>query len=199
MRALAGLGNPGDKYGEHRHNAGWMLLDALLRRSRVLEKRNLEWVELRRIELRERGRKRTSRGGDELWLMRPMTYMNRSGLGVSEGCAALGINPDEMVIAYDDIDLPLGALRIRPAGGDGGHRGLRSIIRALGTQQLPRLRMGICGIDAPPDTADYVLSRFKKNELETIAEVIEVAADAVQEIQRSGLTAAMNAYNNPGA
>ena len=199
MRALAGLGNPDDKYSEHRHNAGWMLLDTLLRRSRVLEKRNLEWVELRRIELRERGRKKTSREGDELWLMRPMTYMNRSGLGVSEGCVALGISPDELVVAYDDIDLPLGALRIRPAGGDGGHRGLRSVIRALGTQQIPRLRMGICGIDAPPDTADYVLSRFKKDELETIAEVIEVAADAVQAIQRSDLTAAMNAYNKPGA
>ncbi len=176
-----------------------MLLDTLLRRSRVLEKRNLEFVELRRIELRERGRKKTSRGGDELWLMRPTTYMNRSGLGVSEGCAALGMSPDELVVAYDDIDLPLGALRIRPAGGDGGHRGLRSVIRALGTQQIPRLRMGICGIDAPPDTADYVLSRFKKDELETIAEVIEVAADAVQAIQRSDLTAAMNAYNKPGA
>jgi len=199
VRALAGLGNPGDKYSEHRHNTGWMLLDTLLRRSRVLEKRNLEWVELRRIELRERGRKKTSREGGELWLMRPMIYMNRSGLGVSEGCAALGMSPDELVVAYDDVDLPLGALRLRPAGGDGGHRGLRSVIRALGTQQIPRLRMGICGIDAPPDTADYVLSRFKKDELETIAEVIEVAADAVQAIQRSDLTAAMNAYNKPGA
>ena len=199
MRALVGLGNPGSKYSEHRHNAGWMLLDALLQRSRVLEKRNLEWVELRRIELRERGRKKASRGGEELWLMRPMTYMNRSGLGVSEGCSALGVPPEELVVAYDDIDLPLGALRIRPAGGDGGHRGLRSIIRSLGTQQIPRMRMGIRGIDAPPDTADYVLSRFKKDELDTIAEVIEVAADAVQAIQRSDLTAAMNAYNNPGA
>jgi len=199
VRALVGLGNPGDKYSRHRHNAGWMLLDALLQTSRVLEKRNLEWVELRRIELRERGRKKASRGGEELWLMRPMTYMNRSGLGVSEGCSALGVPPEELVVAYDDIDLPLGALRIRPAGGDGGHRGLRSIIRALGTQQIPRLRMGIRGIDAPPDTADYVLSRFKKDELDTIAEVIEVAADAVQAIQRSDLTAAMNAYNNPGA
>jgi len=198
VRALVGLGNPGDKYSEHRHNAGWMLLDVLLRRSRVLEKRNLDWVELRRIELRERGGKRG--GGDEkLWLMRPTTYMNRSGIGVSEGCSALGISPDELVVAYDDIDLPLGALRIRPAGGDGGHRGLRSIIRSLGTQQIPRMRMGIRGIDAPPDTADYVLSRFKKDELDTIAEVIEVAADAVQAIQRSDLTAAMNAYNNPGA
>jgi PTH1 family peptidyl-tRNA hydrolase len=196
---LAGLGNPGDKYSEHRHNAGWMLLDVLLKRSRVVEKRNLDWVELRRIELHERGRKRKGEGGDELWLMRPTTYMNRSGVGVSDGCSALNIEPDELIIAYDDIDLPLGALRIRPSGGDGGHRGMRSIIRALGTQKIPRLRMGIRGIDAPPDTADYVLSRFKKDELETIAEVIEVAADAVEMIQRSDLTAAMNAYNNPGA
>jgi PTH1 family peptidyl-tRNA hydrolase len=176
-----------------------MLLDALLRRSRVVERRDLEWVELRRIELHVRSGKRKGKGGEELWLMRPTTYMNRSGIGVSQGCSALTIGPDELVVAYDDIDLPLGALRIRPAGGDGGHKGLRSVIRALGTQQIPRLRMGIRGIDAPLDTADYVLSRFKKDELETIAEVIEVAADAVQTIQRSGLTAAMNAYNKPGA
>jgi PTH1 family peptidyl-tRNA hydrolase len=199
VRALAGLGNPGDNYSEDRHNAGWMLLDALLRRSRVVERRDLQSVELRRVELHDRGSKRKGKGGEELWLMRPTTYMNRSGVGVSAGCSALGIGPDELVVAYDDIDLPLATLRIRPAGGDGGHRGMRSIIRALGTQQIPRLRIGIRGIDAPLDTADYVLSRFKKDELETIAEVIEVAADAVQTIQRSGLTAAMNAYNKPGA
>lgn len=198
MRALAGLGNPGESYREHRHNAGWMLLDVLLGRSRVLEERHLEWVGLTRIELRGRNKKRRGGSGDELWLMRPMTFMNRSGLGVSEGCDALGITCNELVVVYDDIDLPLGALRIRPSGGDGGHRGLRSIIAALGTQQIPRIRIGIRGEGAPADTADYVLSPFEKSEVDPIAEVVESAADAVEMIARSGLTAAMNAYNSLG-
>jgi len=148
LRALAGLGNPGDRYREHRHNAGWMLQDVLGRRGRTVERRELEWVELARIELGGRG------GRQRLWLLRPLTYMNRSGTGVSQGCDALGLGPGEILVAYDDVDLPLGKVRLRPAGGDGGHRGLRSVVRSLGTQKIPRLRMGVRGEPAPGDTAD---------------------------------------------
>lgn len=205
MRALAGLGNPGEGYRRHRHNAGWMLLDAVSARSRVLERRRLDWVELLRVGVGQRqpGRGRGGPdGGDDagaLWLLRPLTYMNRSGLGVTEGCDALGLEPGELVVAYDDIDLPLGRLRLRPAGGAGGHRGMESVLEALDTQEVPRLRMGIRGQGVGRDTAEYVLSPFTAEELPAAERMIARAADAVETILMQGFTAAMDAYNpQPG-
>lgn len=189
MRALAGLGNPGDRYLEHRHNAGWMLLDVLFRRGRTVERRQLDRVELARLVLR------LPAGEHELWLMRSRTYMNQSGMGVSEGCRALGLGPAEILVAYDDVDLPLGRIRLRQAGGDGGHRGLRSVIEALGTQRIPRLRMGVRGDEVRGDTADYVLARFDTDERDAAAEMLETAADAVETVLRDGLIAAMNEFN----
>lgn len=189
MRALAGLGNPGDRYREHRHNAGWMLLEVLVRRGRVVERRELDRVDLARLELSGRGGRR------QLWLMRPQTYMNHSGPGVSQGCETLGLGPGEILVAYDDIDLPLGKLRLRPGGGDGGHRGLRSVIRSLGTRRIPRLRLGVRGEEVRGDTADYVLSPFDRDERDPAAEMMETAADAVETVLRDGLAAAMNEFN----
>lgn len=187
IRAVAGLGNPGESYRRNRHNAGWMLLDQLLGRWRVGERRRLDWVEATRVETRGRGA--------GLWLLRPTTYMNRSGLGVSEGCDALDVGPGELLIAYDDIDLPLGRVRLRQGGGDGGHRGMRSVLESLGTPEVPRLRLGIRGQEAPADTADYVLEDFAEDELEVVREMVDRAADAVELALRSGLVAAMNAFN----
>lgn len=166
-----------------------MLLDVLIRRGRVVQRRELDWVDLARLELRDRGATR------ELWLMRPRTWMNRSGAGVSEGCDALGLGAEEILVAYDDIDLPLGKIRLRPAGGDGGHRGLRSVIQSLGTQGIPRLRLGVRGQGGREDTADYVLAPFEKDERDPAAEMIETAADAVETVLRDGLARAMNEFN----
>lgn len=192
MRALAGLGNPGDKYAEHRHNAGWMLLDVLERRYPVVETRELSKARLSRIRMKGR---REDGGPAELWLIRSQTYMNESGRGVSQARDELGLQPGAILVAFDDVDLPLGKIRLRESGGSGGQNGMKSVIESLGTQKIPRLRLGICGERATPDTADYVLNRFDKDERDTAAEMIEDAADAVEMTLRSGLITAMNRYN----
>ena len=192
MRALAGLGNQGDEYAEHRHNAGWMLLDALERRHPVIDTKDLDRVKLARIRMKGR---REDGGPAELWLMRSMMYMNESGVGVARGCRELGVSRDQVLVAFDDIDLPLGKVRLRESGGSSGQNGMKSVIDTLGTQKIPRLRLGICGDNASARTADYVLSRFDKNERDTAAEMIEEAADAVEMVLRVGLIAAMNRFN----
>lgn len=192
MRALAGLGNQGDEYAEQRHNAGWMLLDALERRHPVIDTKDLDRVKLARIRMKGR---REDGGPAELWLMRSMMYMNESGVGVARGCRELGVSRDQVLVAFDDIDLPLGKVRLRESGGSSGQNGMKSVIDTLGTQKIPRLRLGICGDNASARTADYVLSRFDKNERDTAAEMIEEAADAVEMVLRFGLIATMNHFN----
>lgn len=188
MEAIAGLGNPGGEYARTRHNAGWMLLDELIRRGQALETRTREHAEMTRLKL----------GPDTVWLVRSTTYMNRSGLGLEQACRSLQVGPREVLVAYDDIDLPLGRLRLRRSGGSGGHRGLESVIGALGTSRIPRLRLGIRGeegFDEGADTADYVLDEFTAEERVVAEEMIDRAADAVRMILRRGLGAAMNTYN----
>ena len=192
MRALAGLGNPGEEYAAHRHNAGWMLLDVLQSRYRTVETKQLDRVDLARIRLKGRN---ADGGPAEIWLMRSRTYMNESGLGVARGCKELELEPADLLVAFDDVDLPLGKTRLRAAGGSSGQNGMQSIIEALGTQQIPRLRLGIRGESVPADTADYVLRRFDKDEKDSAAEMIEEGADTVEMVLRSGLIAAMNRYN----
>jgi len=185
MRAVAGLGNPGNEYADTRHNAGWMLLDLLRERGKVLERREKEWVELEKLKL----------GPDTVWLMRSKTYMNGSGEGLEQGCRSLQIEPRDVLVAYDDVDLPLGQLRIRRGGGAGGHRGLESVIAELATKQIPRLRIGVRGETPWRDTAGYVLAPFEADEQATIREVVERSADAVRMILRRGIGVAMNNYN----
>jgi PTH1 family peptidyl-tRNA hydrolase len=169
-----------------------MLLAALERRHRVVESRELSKARLSRIRMKGR---REDGGPAELWLIRSRTYMNDSGQGVAAARRELGISPEAILVAFDDIDLPLGKIRLRESGGSGGQNGMKSVIEALGTQMIPRLRLGICGERATVDTAGYVLSRFDKDEKDASAEMIEEAADAVEMVLRSGLIAAMNRYN----
>ena len=192
MRVLAGLGNPGDEYAQHRHNAGWMLLRVLERRHRVVDSKELSQARLSRIRMKGR---REDGGPAELWLVRSRTYMNDSGRGVSQAVKELRVDPYEVLVAFDDIDLPLGKIRLRESGGSGGQNGMKSVIEALGTEKIPRLRLGIRGERAAGDTADYVLSRFDKDERDTAAEMLEDAADAVEMVLRAGLITAMNRYN----
>jgi PTH1 family peptidyl-tRNA hydrolase len=185
MHAVAGLGNPGNEYAETRHNAGWMLLDLLRERGKVLEQREKEFVELEKLKL----------GPDTVWLMRSKTYMNGSGEGLEQACRSLQIEPRDMLVAYDDIDLPLGQLRIRRGGGAGGHRGLESVIAELATQQIPRLRIGVRGETPWHDTAGYVLASFEADEQGLIRESVARSADAVRMMLRRGIGTAMNTYN----
>jgi len=185
MRAVAGLGNPGNEYAGTRHNAGWMLLDLLRERGQVLERREKEWIELEKLKL----------GPDTVWLMRSKTYMNGSGEGLEQGCRSLQIEPRDVLVAYDDIDLPLGQLRIRRGGGAGGHRGLESVIAELATKQVPRLRIGVRGETPWRDTAGYVLAPFEADEQATVEAVVKRSADAVRMMLRRGIGVAMNTYN----
>ncbi len=185
MHALAGLGNPGSEYLYSRHNAGWMLLDRLRDVGKVVEARSRESVQLERLKL----------GSTALWLMRPLLFMNNSGVGVSDACRSLQIEPRDVVVAYDEIDLPLGSLRLRPSGGDAGHRGVQSVLDELGTQQVPRLRLGIQGVGRGRDTAGYVLECFDETELAAVDEMLDRAVGAVRTILRRGLSVAMNTYN----
>ena len=185
MRVLVGLGNPGAEYAETRHNAGWLLLDNLVAKGKVVERRTREWVELEKLRL----------GADNLWLVRSRTYMNSSGLGVAQACSSLQIEPRDVVVTYDDIDLPLGALRLRRSGGTGGHRGLESLIAELGTQKIARLRLGVRGTHDLGNAADYVLAKFNDDEMELRDRMIDRATAAVRMILRRGFGTAMNSFN----
>lgn len=132
--------------------------------------------------------------GREAILAKPMTFMNNSGQAAAGLCRAFGVLPANMLVAYDDMDLPAGTLRLRPQGGSGGHNGIRSIIDHLQTEAFPRMRIGI-GRAAERDAADYVLERFTAPEEEILAEVLEQAVKATFLFAREGITAAMNRFN----
>ncbi len=176
-----GLGNPTERYARTRHNVGFMVVDELARRHHV---------RLRHVPGRHVGRGEFR--GRPLVLVKPLLYMNESGVPVKEHLASA---PDDFLVVCDDLALPFGRLRLRPGGSDGGHNGLGSVIYHLETERFARLRIGI---DAPPpgtDGADYVLAPFPPDEEERLPEVVGRAADACQRVAADGLEAAMNDYN----
>jgi len=178
---LFGLGNPGDRYAETRHNAGFMVLDTLAGK----------W----RARFRSRPGRRVARAefaGHAVTLVEPLLYMNESGVPVREHLAE---EPDDFIVVCDDLALPFGRLRIRPKGSDGGHNGLASIIYHLETDRFPRLRVGIGEPPADVEGAEYVLDRFLPEEAERWPEVLKRAADACACFVADGLEAAMNRYN----
>jgi len=183
-RLIVGLGNPGRQYARNRHNAGFKCLDALAR--------------AHGISLRSReGRAQTGRGeigGQELILAKPLTYMNRSGGAVAALLRRHQIAPDQILVIYDDLALPLGRIRIRERGSSGGHNGVKSIIDALGTDEFPRLRVGI-GPPPEGDTAPFVLSDFSPEEQRLFARVRKTVVEAVECVVTDGLERAMNRYN----
>jgi PTH1 family peptidyl-tRNA hydrolase len=178
---LFGLGNPGDRYAETRHNAGFMVLDTLARR----------W----RARFRSKPGRRVARAdfaGRTVTLVEPLLYMNESGVPVREHLAE---EPDDFFVVCDDLALPFGRLRIRPKGSDGGHNGLASIIYHLETDRFPRLRVGIGEPPEGVEGADYVLDRFLPEETERWPEVLKRAGEACACFVADGLEAAMNRYN----
>ncbi len=180
------LGNPGVEYEHTRHNAGWLTADALCKSCG--EKINrLKWSALTGF---------AQIGGQRVLLMKPQTYMNLSGDAVKPAADFYKIPPERIIAVCDDIALPPGKLRIRRSGSDGGHKGLRSITQRLGTQEYPRLKLGV---GAPPhpdyDIIDWVVGRLSKAELETIIKAGETAVSALEEIIRNGVDSAMNKFN----
>lgn len=186
MWLIVGLGNPGERYARTRHNIGFEAIDTLARRH------GLEFRGKRANSLIAEGQI----AGQRVALAKPQTYMNLSGQAVSSLRNWYKIDPArELLVVYDDLDLPFGKLRLRERGSAGTHNGMRSIVAQLGSSDFPRLRVGI---DQPPgkmDAAAYVLSRFRKEEEAELPFLLDTIADAVELVLREGLTAAMNRYN----
>ena len=186
MWLVVGLGNPGGQYAGTRHNIGFDGVDALAERHR------LEFRGKRANSLIAEG----TIGGQRVALVKPQTFMNLSGQAVSNLRGWYKIDPArELLVVYDDLDLPFGKLRLRERGSAGTHNGMRSIVGQLGGSEFPRLRVGI---DQPPgkmDAAAYVLGRFRKEEEAELPALIDTICDAAELVVREGLTAAMNRYN----
>jgi len=185
---LVGLGNPGRQYKSNRHNVGFMLIDRLAERFDIT---------LGRAKMRSLVGSGLV-GESTIVLAKPKTMMNRSGDSVGALANYLDIRVDHVVAIYDDIDLPLGTIRLRQDGGSGGHNGMRSIIAHIGNG-FPRLRLGV---DRPPgrmDAADYVLQDFGKIEADQLEIMLEKAADAIEAALRDGMEIAISRFNGPAA
>jgi PTH1 family peptidyl-tRNA hydrolase len=185
---IAGLGNPGSQYRETRHNIGFMLADRLAARL------GLSFSRLEAKALVTKG----DYQGRRLVLAKPQTYMNLSGQAVASLVRFYKVPPEHLLVAYDEIDLPSGTLRLRSGGGTAGHKGMTSIVERLGTKDFPRLRLGVGRPPGRMDAADYVLQEFSTQEKAILPEILDRAVDAVIVFVTYGLEAAMNQYNGEG-
>ena len=189
---ILGLGNPGEEYRDTRHNVGFRVVGELARR----------WgISLDRLECNSRTGRLGASPGDgagEVLLAQPQTYMNRSGYAARCFVECHQLEPSALLVVYDEINLPLGKLRLRRSGSPAGHRGLESVIENLRTAEVPRLRLGIASPDGPPageDLAAFVLSPFLAVEREAVDEMVRRAADACETWLREGAEVAMSRFN----
>ena len=185
MYIIAGLGNPGLSYRKTRHNAGFLALDFLAERERISVKQ-------------KRFSALTGEGviaGERVFLLKPQTYMNLSGDAVGAALRYYQVPPEHLIVLYDDIDLPVGVLRVRGSGSGGSHNGMRHILACLGTNTFPRVRIGI-GQDDSLLLRDYVLKRPSKDEQSHLADAYENVADAVTLILQGKLETAQARFNN---
>ena len=183
---IVGLGNPGKEYVNNRHNVGFMMVSRLTERLGE----NFSRMELRALVAKAHYH------GQRLILAKPQTYMNASGNAVRSLLHLYKIPLKNLLVAYDDVDLPFEILRLRPDGGSGGQRGMQSIIAQLGTEEFPRLRIGINRPPGQMEAADYVLQDFSKAEQLSLKLTLERAVDAVLTVVTDGLDQAMNIYNS---
>ena len=182
---IAGLGNPGNKYENTRHNVGFGTIE------RLSSKYGIKVNKLKHKALTGEG----TIAGERVLLVKPQTFMNLSGESIRDIAEWYKLPMENIIIIYDDVDLPVGTVRIRPKGSSGTHNGMRSVIYQLQSDEFPRIRIGIGKAPEGWDLADYVLSRFSAEEAGAIRESIERAADAAAAIVSSGVSAAMNQYN----
>jgi PTH1 family peptidyl-tRNA hydrolase len=180
---IAGLGNPGRGYSKTRHNAGFMAIDVLAGRF-GFELKIKEAYSLRKGSIE----------GNDVILMEPLTFMNRSGLAVREVMKKYNVSPENLMVIHDDIDMETGKLKIREKGSSGGHKGIESIIELIGTKEFIRVKIGVGREEGLP-VENYVLSKFRKDEIPLIKDAVNRASDAVVEIIKSGVDRAMNKFN----
>lgn len=189
MKLVVGLGNPGARYAGTRHNVGFMVADRLHAAGRGSSFADRFDGRLARVSL----------DGQEVLLLEPQTFMNRSGRAVAAAASFHGLGPEDLLVVHDDLDLDFGTVRVKVGGGSGGHRGLESCFEALGTRDFARVRVGIGRPGPDLDPVDYVLSPFDEGQRAALAGVVDLAADAAREVVRAGPATAMNRFNRRGA
>ncbi len=185
MKIIVGLGNPGKRYRHTRHNTGFAVVDALARarRCRFSRRRCRSLIA------------RTDMAGCRVILAKPVTFVNLAGEAVACILRRAGAEPGELLVIADDVNLSFGKLRIRARGGDGGHKGLRSIISNVGTEEFPRLRVGVGSEDMPEDLTDHVLGEFSQGERNELPDLLGTCCRAVQTVMFKGIEPAMNEFN----
>lgn len=185
MYVIVGLGNPGKQYEQTRHNVGFIAIDEIAKRF------NIKMDKLKFKAVVGEGRI----GSEKVLLVKPQTFMNLSGQSVVEIMNFYKVDKEKLIVIYDDIDINVGLIRIRQKGSSGTHNGMRNIIYLLGYDDFPRIRIGVSKPDRNRNLADFVLSKFEKEEVNDVIKAIETSADAVEEALKSNIDIAMNKYN----
>jgi peptidyl-tRNA hydrolase, PTH1 family len=189
MRLVVGLGNPGPEYQDHRHNLGFKVVDELRARAGRLQPGTPPRAKFG-AEIGE-----VTMAGERVLLCKPMEYMNVSGQAVARVAGFWKVPVAEVIVVHDELDLPFGRLKLGAGGGHGGHNGIRSLLADLGDASFARVRVGVGRPTPGHDPANYLLSNFSRAEAKELPDLIGAAADAVEEILKGGLTAAMNKFN----
>lgn len=185
MWAVVGLGNPGRQYAETRHNVGFLFVRRIAKSGAVKLRRSIFLSKAEYSEI----------NGKKILLALPQTYMNSSGAAVREITTSGNVEPEHLIIVYDDLDIPLGDIRVRPEGSAGSHKGMISIIEQIKTTHFPRIRVGIGPLGDETDAAEYVLSPFAEEEKQKLEIALPKAQDALNLILGGQIKLAMNKYN----
>ena len=184
---IVGLGNPEPKYDNTRHNIGFVVIDELAKVWQMPLKENKRFQGL--------FSEGVAAGGKKIRLLKPLTYMNRSGQSVRAVADWYKLKPSSVLVVYDDMDLPVGRLRMRLSGSAGGHNGMKSIVAHLGVKDFPRLRIGIGKSEVEKGTISHVLGKFAPQELKTIEEILDISVKAIELSLKEGMEQSMNRYN----
>ena len=185
-KLIVGLGNPGDKYFETKHNVGFMLVDQMAKSLNL----TFSHDKIFQADIAS-----TFLNGEKVYFVKPTTFMNESGKAVHALLTYYGLDIEDLLVIYDDLDMEVGKIRLRAKGSAGGHNGIKSIIAHLGSENFPRLKFGVGDKPKEMDLADYVLGRFSSQDEATVSEGIKRACEAVECMIGEGCDAAMNKYN----
>lgn len=188
MWAVVGLGNPGRRYSGTRHNVGFMFIKKTAREWKVKLRKKIFFSKAGEVKRKE----------EKILLALPQTYMNKSGLTVKKIMEGRDIKPENLVVVYDDLDIPLGEIRIRKRGGPGTHKGMSSIVEEMRTEEFPRIRVGLGPLPGGENAVNYVLSSFDKAEESRLEEGLRKAREALEMILSGEVERAMNTYNHRG-